>query len=220
MVAFSAVMFGLLALGFAGAQSAPRERISINDDWRFIKGDPTNCAVRLLYDVREQKTVRRLAEAEADGNTSTNAAVAGESTNVTVVIKPWILPTGNQFIKEASRRFVRPAGNLGDGVAYVRPDFDDGSWLLINLPHDWAFTVPFTRAGGSGMGRLPTAGIGWYRKKLEIPLSDSGKSIFLDVDGAMSYATVWLNGRLVGGWPYAARHPWHQVVCRRHTSSF
>ncbi len=52
------------------------------------------------------------------------------------------------------------------------------------------------------MGRLPTAGIGWYRKKLDIPAEDAGKSIFLDVDGAMSYATVWLNGQLVGGWPY------------------
>lgn len=28
------------------------------------------------------------------------------------------------------------------------------------------------------------------------------KSIFLDIDGAMSYAIVWLNGQLVGGWPY------------------
>jgi len=25
---------------------------------------------------------------------------------------------------------------------------------------------------------------------------------FLDIDGAMSYAIVWLNGNLVGGWPY------------------
>ena len=52
------------------AQAAPRERISINDNWRFTKGDPTNSTVSLLYDVREQKTVRRLAEAEADGNSS------------------------------------------------------------------------------------------------------------------------------------------------------
>ena len=52
------------------------------------------------------------------------------------------------------------------------------------------------------MGRLPSAGIGWYRKKLNIPAEDAGKSIFLDVDGAMSYSTVWLNGRIVGGWPY------------------
>ena len=26
--------------------------------------------------------------------------------------------------------------------------------------------------------------------------------IYLDVDGAMSHATVWLNGQFVGGWPY------------------
>src|SRR6185369_15060810 len=55
---------------------------------------------------------------------------------------------------------------------------------------------------GGGMGRLPSHGVAWYRKKLDIPVSDNGKSIFLDIDGAMSYAIVWLNGNLVGGWPY------------------
>lgn len=55
---------------------------------------------------------------------------------------------------------------------------------------------------GGGMGRLPSPGVAWYRKKLDIPESDAGKSIFLDVDGAMSYAMVWLNGHLVGGWPF------------------
>ena len=52
------------------------------------------------------------------------------------------------------------------------------------------------------MGRLPSWGIAWYRKKLTIPAADAGKSILLDVDGAMSYATVWMNGRIVGGWPF------------------
>ncbi len=52
------------------------------------------------------------------------------------------------------------------------------------------------------MGRLPSNGVAWYRKKIDIPASDAGKSIFLDIDGAMSYAMVWLNGNLVGGWPY------------------
>ena len=89
-------------------------------------------------------------------------------------------------------------------MSYVQTDFDDSSWRSVNLPHDWAIEGPFfTNCGvGGGMGRLPSPGIGWYRKKLDIPASDAGKSIFLDVDGAMSYATVWLNGHLVGGWPY------------------
>ena len=42
----------------------------------------------------------------------------------------------------------------------------------------------------------------WYKRPVGDPGSDTGKSIFLDVDGAMSYAIVWLNGHLVGGWPY------------------
>src|SRR5208282_606603 len=41
-----------------------------------------------------------------------------------------------------------------------------------------------------------------YRKHLAVPASDQGRRIFLDVDGAMAYATVWLNGHFMGGWPY------------------
>ncbi len=186
------------------AHAAPRERVGIDDNWRFTKGDPTNCSVSLLYDVREQKQIRRVAEAEMDGNassiTTTKSAISSNAPEA--VIKQWILPSGNAFIKDVSRRFLRPEGNLGDGVAYVRPDFDDSSWRQINLPHDWAIEGPFTHAGGGGMGRLPSAGVGWYRRQLDIPITDSGKSIFLEVDGAMSYATAWLNGQLVGGWPY------------------
>ena len=186
------------------AADSPRTRISINENWRFTKGDPTSNAVSLLYDVRQPETVRRLAAAEADGNAAMNeTAISNASTKPPpAIIKQWILPTGNEFIKDASKRFVRPEGNLGDDVSYVQPDFDDSSWQQINLPHDWAIAGPFTRSGGGGMGRLPTAGVGWYRKQLSIPAGDAGKSIFLDVDGTMSYATVWLNGRIVGGWPY------------------
>ncbi|HET6994932.1 MAG TPA: beta-galactosidase GalB, partial [Chitinophagaceae bacterium] len=76
----------------------------------------------------------------------------------------------------------------------------------VNLPHDWAIKGPFYKEAnaivGGGMGRLPVQGVGWYRRKLNIASSDAGKSIYLDIDGAMSYAMVWLNGNLVGGWPY------------------
>ena len=182
------------------AAASPRERISINDDWRFTKGDPTNVTSReLLYDVRpvgrgeDQK--ERLAEATEDAS-----KVAAETNRV---LKPWILPSGNRFIKDAAKRFVRPEGNPGGDVAYVQKNFDDSGWRKLNLPHDWAIEGPFNSGGvGGSMGRLPSPGIGWYRKKLDLPASDTGKSIFLDVDGAMSYAAVWVNGKLVGGWPF------------------
>jgi hypothetical protein len=42
---------------------------------------------------------------------------------------------------------------------------------------------------------LRRAGVGWHRKKLEMPASE-GQSIFLDVDGAISYAAVKFNGQI------------------------
>ncbi len=188
------------SVGIAVAADSPRERISINDNWRFTKGDPTNGTVSLLYDVRRAEAIRRVG-AEADGNAAVNES-APNTNQPTAVIKQWILPTGNRFLQDASRKFARPEGNLGAGVAYVPPGFDDTEWRQVNLPHDWAIEGPFTKSGGGGMGRLPSAGVGWYRKKLHLPAGDAGKSIFLEVDGAMSYATVWLNGQIVGGWPF------------------
>jgi beta-galactosidase len=35
-----------------------------------------------------------------------------------------------------------------------------------------------------------------------VPASDEGRRLYLDLDGAMAYANVWLNGQYVGGWPY------------------
>jgi beta-galactosidase len=180
--------------------AAPRQRVLINDHWRFTKGDPTNVSSQdLLYDVRPvargEDQRERLAEATAEA-----ARLAATSNRV---LKPWILPSGNRFIKDPARRHARPEGNPGDAVAYVQFNFDDRGWRQLNLPHDWAIEGPFNsgRVGGS-MGRLPSPGVGWYRRKLDIPASDKGKCIFLDVDGAMSHAAVWLNGKLVGGWPY------------------
>jgi beta-galactosidase len=52
------------------------------------------------------------------------------------------------------------------------------------------------------MGRLPSSGVAWYRKHLDIAASDVGKQIYLDIDGSMSFTAVWCNGQIVGGWPF------------------
>ncbi|KAJ0116362.1 hypothetical protein J7T55_007342 [Diaporthe amygdali] len=118
-------------------------------------------------------------------------------------LKPWILPSANNFIVNGTK-YERPSGTPpGSNVEYVQANFDDSSWDSVTLPHDWAIKGPFGAPDISGgMGRLPTNGIGWYRRNITIAESDVGKSIFLDVDGAQSHASVWLNGVIVGGWPY------------------
>src|SRR5262245_8123349 len=151
-----------LSLSQAGAQSRPRVHEAIDHGWRFQKGDPS--------DARE-------------------ASFSYDSIN------SWILPTGNAFMRDSSRRFARPPEGPRDTPAYARPEFDDSQWTRVDLPHDWAIAGPFITngapGGSGGMGRLPSPGVGWYRRKLDIPATDAGRSIFLDVDGAMSYASVW-----------------------------
>ncbi|MEN6307906.1 MAG: beta-galactosidase GalB [Anaerohalosphaeraceae bacterium] len=181
-------------------QTTARERISLNADWRFHLGDPIQNSAGLMYDVRPEVNDRNDVPADA----MPTEAVRVEATQT--VLKPWIMPTGNRFIKDPARRYVRPEGNPGSDSPFVQADFDDLSWERLDLPHDWAIGGPFLQGDdarvGGGMGRLPSPGVGWYRRKIDIPASDTGKSIFLEVDGAMSYAMVWMNGKLAGGWPY------------------
>ncbi|WP_114778522.1 beta-galactosidase GalB [Botryobacter ruber] len=184
----------------AGANRTARERILINDGWKFYKYNSAADADSLIYDLRPE--VKEDNDARpADARPTEAVAVAATK----AVLKPWILPTGNAFLKDPANRYTRPEGNPGNNFPFVQSGFNDGAWEKVDLPHDWAIEGPFYKGWnteiGGGMGRLPVHGVAWYRRKLEIPASDAGKSVFLDVDGAMSYAMVWLNGQLVGGWP-------------------
>ncbi|PGH02353.1 hypothetical protein AJ80_08875 [Polytolypa hystricis UAMH7299] len=67
--------------------------------------------------------------------------------------------------------------------------------------HEWPNAEDPIVSGG--MGRLPVHGVDWYRQILAMNRDDRGKSIYLDIDSAMSYAMVWLNSNLVSGWPYS-----------------
>jgi beta-galactosidase len=182
-------------------EAAVRQRLSINDDWRFMKYESPEAADELIYDVRPA-----VEEENDGGKADIGPTQASGDEPAPRVLKPWILPTGNDFIKDPSKRHARPEGNPGGEFPFVRPDFDDSTWERINLPHDWAIKGPFLSGWGAevggGMGRLPSPGVAWYRKTIEIPASEADKRIFLDVDGAMAYAMVWLNGHLVGGWPF------------------
>lgn len=189
----------MLALSSPVAADAQRERIRLSEGWRFTKDDPADLKEDLSYDVRP--TIVRSADGKV-ADAQPDAAVVVSDAGARV-LKPWILPSANPLIADPAHRHVRPTGNPGASVSYVRPDFDDRKWQQISLPHDWAIAGPFLREGPyGGMGRLPSWGIGWYRRALTIPVADRARRIFLDVDGAMSYATVWLNGKLLGGWPY------------------
>ncbi len=178
---------------------SPRERINIDDGWRFMRYETQPDT--LIYDIRPAVDTHH---DNVVADTKPTEAISLEVSER--ALKKWILPTANEFINNPANHHRCPEGSPGSDFPFVQHDFDDTAWEPVNLPHDWAIAGPFyTEANpiiGGGMGRLPVHGVAWYRRKLDVPVDDQGKSIYLDIDGAMSYAMVWLNGHLVGGWPY------------------
>ncbi|KAF2008802.1 glycoside hydrolase family 2 protein [Aaosphaeria arxii CBS 175.79] len=188
IILLSLAQYGLLSDALSTSSergnttSYGRARINIDNGWRFFRSESNPDG--LSYDTRPGLP----------------------STSDTESLKLWILPCGNRFIKDVAQKHDRPTSNPKSNVSFAQNSFDDTAWETINLPHDWAIKGPFYVGDNvpvtGGMGRLPVYGVGWYRRKIEILSEDRGKFIYLDIDGAMSYAMVWLNGNLVGGWPY------------------
>ena len=91
---------------------------------------------------------------------------------------------------------------IEEPLAVQDVSFDDSCWRQLDLPHDWAVEGPFRTDLEGFTGKLPWSGIGWYRKHFKVDKADRGKRFYLDFDGAMAHAEVWLNGKKVGGHPY------------------
>ena len=84
-----------------------------------------------------------------------------------------------------------------------KPDFDDTKWRTLNLPHDWSIEGEFKEDAitkGPG-GYLPT-GIGWYRKRFNLPSVDKGQQFWIEFDGVYMNSDVWINGHHLGKHPY------------------
>ena len=111
-------------------------------------------------------------------------------------LKPALLPARAEF---GSAESAAPGVPTPD---YATAAFNDSAWRSLDLPHDWGVEGPFDSHLKGDTGRLPYWGVAWYRRHLAISAADAGRRIALQIDGAMSYSTVWLNGHLVGGWPY------------------
>jgi len=72
-------------------------------------------------------------------------------------------------------------------------DFDDSGWRRLDLPHDWAVEAPFDANENASQGYRPR-GIGWYRRYVQLPVSDRGRHIELQLDAISTHSTVWVNG--------------------------
>ena len=95
---------------------------------------------------------------------------------------------------------AQPAGRIpfNEGWTFEK----DGNARIVDLPHDWGVEGDFKQEYPGESGKLAWWGRAVYRKTLEITPEDLEKDIDIEIDGAMSHATVSVNGTDLGGWPY------------------
>lgn len=84
----------------------------------------------------------------------------------------------------------------GKSWGAAAPDFDDSEWRLLDLPHDWSVESGFDKANNPSQG-YRTRGIGWYRRKFKLDVSEKGNHFEIQFDGAATNCTVWVNGTLM-----------------------
>ncbi|OHX64803.1 glycoside hydrolase family 2 TIM barrel-domain containing protein [Flammeovirga pacifica] len=114
----------------------------------------------------------------------------------------------------------REVTRLTDDWEFQYNDTLPQKWSNVTVPHDWAISMPFDkkidmqevlvledgeripklRTGRTGA--LPHIGKGFYKKTLHFSNQDKDKKVFIQFDGAMSHAKVYLNKEFVGTWPY------------------
>ena len=92
----------------------------------------------------------------------------------------------------------------GAGRGPASTAFSDASWRQVNLPHDWAIELPFDPRADASHGfravgeAFPENSVAWYRRTFELPASDKGRRLWIEVDGAFRDSSVFVNGWFVG----------------------
>ena len=74
------------------------------------------------------------------------------------------------------------------------------NWRKVDLPHDWSIEGIHSPDLASCTGYLP-GGIGWYKKTISIPASDSDKQLYIYFGGVYCNSEVWINNQLLGKRP-------------------
>ncbi|OHX64277.1 glycoside hydrolase family 2 protein [Flammeovirga pacifica] len=89
---------------------------------------------------------------------------------------------GWKFIKEISPVVI----NQNE---VIKPNYNDKDWTKVSLPHT------------TNIEALPVndqwQGIAWYRKEFTLDKSEANKQLLIELEAAMNYSQVWVNGQLL-----------------------
>ncbi|MCG9793712.1 glycoside hydrolase family 2 protein [Flavobacterium algicola] len=83
-------------------------------------------------------------------------------------------------------KFTKVNGTVNADKDLVQANYNDSNWEKVRLPHT-ANIEPL-------VVNNQWQGICWYRKAFKVEASAKDKKVFLEFEGAMNIATVWING--------------------------
>jgi len=140
-------------------------------------------------------------------------SLSGRERSVTRLDEGWRFAFGNA---------ADPGLDFGAGTEYFNyltkaasihntgpysPQFDDGAWQEVCIPHDFAAALGYDPAASHSHGyktvgwRYPGTSVGWYRKVFTMGEEDYGSHILLRFDGIFRNSQVWFNGFYLGSEP-------------------
>lgn len=98
--------------------------------------------------------------------------------------------------------------HYGDAAGASTVSYADGAWRSLSVPHDWSIEGPnppanpfSSSAASTGRGGYLPSGIGWYRKHFSLANVPATRRVFIEFDGVMANASVYVNGTLIGTHP-------------------
>ncbi|HVS94602.1 MAG TPA: glycoside hydrolase family 2 TIM barrel-domain containing protein, partial [Mucilaginibacter sp.] len=98
-----------------------------------------------------------------------------------------------EILLDNNWRTVADTANINAYNGFEKAGFKDRNWITVDVPHNWD-----TYGGYRRLKHGNLHGYAWYRKTFKLTARPVGKRYFLWFEGVGSYATVWLNGVLVG----------------------
>jgi beta-galactosidase len=98
--------------------------------------------------------------------------------------------------------------HYGDATGAGAATYDDSGWRGLSVPHDWSVegqsppSDPFSQSASStGRGGYLPSGVGWYRKHFSLAGIPATRRVYIEFDGVMANASVYVNGKLIGTHP-------------------
>ena len=86
-------------------------------------------------------------------------------------------------------KFTKVKETKNSDIDFCKPEIDDKNWETVSLPHTTNIEPQTVNNQWQG--------VAWYRKNFDIPVNPSTKKIFLELEAAMNFSKIWINGMLV-----------------------